>query len=80
MAPAINQKVAVQARTEGGYMTPILVTWNQKNYSVTQVRQRRVSVVDDRKVEHITVSVIEVKKMRLEFDHKSKEWILLSIE
>lgn len=80
MAEEIDQRVEVQARTDQGQIVPVLVTWNQKTYPVTQVRQRRMVQAPGRQAEILTVSVIEVRKMRLEYEHNAKTWHLLSIE
>ena len=75
----INEQVDVLSRTFQGKIDPVLVTWKGKNYTVRRVERRKKIRSRRSRFETITVKVIVLNEMHLEFDHNSKSWRLLTI-
>jgi hypothetical protein len=75
----INEDVDVLARTYNGEIDPVLVTWKGKNYTVQRIERRKKMKTKRTRFESITVKVIVLKEMNLEFDHNSKSWRLLTV-
>lgn len=80
MATEINDPVQVQARTIRGKLQPYLLTWRQKPYHISEIKQRRVVGEKGNQSEIITASMLDVRSIRLAFNRKKKEWTLLSID
>lgn len=80
MPEPVNKQVEVMARTQRGQITPVLVTWNQKSYTISDVAGRKAAHINGDVIETITVNVMDVKKMQLEFDHRKKCWTLLQVD
>ena len=80
MNSEIKDRVDVLARTHKGKIIPVLVSRKGKSYTVKQVKQRKNFRTKHRNIEAITVSVLNVKEMHLEFDYASKSWRLLAID
>jgi len=80
MDAMINEDVDVLAQTYKGEINPVLVTWKGKNYTVRQIERRKKMRSKRNRFETITVKVIALNEMHLEFDHASKSWRLLTIE
>lgn len=75
------QPVHVVARTIEGNLYPMQVRWQNKNYAVANVLTRKVTnAPQGQKVEIITVNVIAWKEMVLEYNHHSRNWLLLTAE
>lgn len=79
MLTTINENVDVLARTSEGQIDPVLVTWKGKNYTVRRVERRKKARSRRHRFETITVKVIVLNEMHLEFDHASKSWRLLTM-
>ncbi len=79
MANIINDNVHVLARTQNGEIDPLLVTWKGKNYTVQRIESRKKMRTKRTRFESITVKVIVLNEMHLEFDHNSKSWRLLTV-
>jgi hypothetical protein len=79
MANIINDNVHVLARTQNGEIDPLLVTWKGKNYTVQRIEHRKKMRTKRTRFESITVKVIVLNEMHLEFDYNSKSWRLLTI-
>ncbi|MDZ7310086.1 MAG: hypothetical protein ONB45_02265 [candidate division KSB1 bacterium] len=78
MQMQINENIDVLARTHKGEIDPILVTWKGKNYTVQRVERRKKIKAKRSRFETITVKVIVLNEMHLEFDHTNKSWRLLT--
>jgi len=79
MMNTINDAVDVLARTYNGEIDPVLVTWKGKNYTVQRIERRKKMKTKRTRFESITVKVIALNEMHLEFDHNSKSWRLLTV-
>ena len=79
MVNTINDDVDVLARTYNGEIDPVLVTWKGKNYTVQRIERRKKMKTKRTRFESITVKVIVLNEMHLEFDHTSKSWRLLTV-
>ncbi len=79
MMNTINECVDVLARTYNGEIDPVLVTWKGKSYTVQRIERRKKMKTKRNKFESITVKVIVLNEMHLEFDHNSKSWRLLTV-
>lgn len=79
MTTMINEDVDVLARTYKGQIAPVMVSWKGKNYTVQSVESRKKLRTRRNRFENITVKVVVAKEMRLEFDHTSKSWRLLTM-
>ncbi len=75
----VNEDVDVLARTYKGEIDPVLVTWKGKNYTVQRIERRKKLKTKRTRFESITVKVIVLNEMHLEFDHNSKSWRLLTV-
>jgi hypothetical protein len=79
MLTNINAEVDVLARSAQGELNPVLVTWKGKSYTVQRVERRKKVRSRRSRFETMTVKVIVLNEMHLEFDHTSKSWRLLTI-
>lgn len=79
MVNTINAEVDVLARTYNGEIDPVLVTWKGKNYTVQRIERRKKTKTKRTSFESITVKVLVLNEMHLEFDHNSKSWRLLTV-
>lgn len=79
MTNTIAEKVDVLARTHGGQIDPVLVTWKGKSYTIQRVERRKKMTIRGNCIETITVNVIMLKQMLLEFNHARKSWTLLEV-
>jgi hypothetical protein len=75
----INENVDVLARTYNGEIDPVLVTWKGKNYTVQRIERRKKMKTKRTRFESITVKVIVLNEMHLEFDYNNKSWRLLTV-
>lgn len=75
----IDEQVEVQARTNGGRLVPILVTWKGKNYTIARVEKTWRQKSKGKKLDTILVQVLAPRMMQLELDHQRQSWRLVTI-
>ena len=81
MATQLNEPVEVQARIYRGRSEPTVLVWRGRTYQLIEVQRLETRRKKAREhVEMFSAAIVDIRKIKLMYDHQKKIWTLLSID